>query len=160
MNGRQFLFLLFLLAGSSLSAAQPMIPALNWEVRSDWISVKTPKSWRRLIAGGDGKKDDTAAIQMTIAAAKVRGGTVYLPPGRYRITDTLLLGTLRTDSASRPSGFSIIGHGRDTVLVWDGPEDRPMLRMLGLAWSRIVGVTFEGSSRASCGIDMSGSAPS
>ena len=116
MNGRQFLFLLFLLAGSSLSAAQPMIPALNWEVRSDWISVKTLKSWRSLIAGSNGKKDDTAAIQMTIAAAEVRGGTVYLPPGRYRITDTLLLGTSGQIRLHGPRDFQSSGTGATRCL--------------------------------------------
>lgn len=156
MNLKKLLSGISLFAGIALCAAPPMIPGLNWEKRSDWVSVKTPKTWHGLVAGGDGKNDDTAAIQMTIAAAKARGGTVYLPPGRYRITDTLLTGTLQESSATRPSGFSIIGHGRDTVIVWDGPEDRPMLRMLGLTWSRIVGVTFEGGSRASAAIDMGG----
>ena len=104
MNLKKLLSGISLFAGIALCAAPPMIPGLNWEKRSDWVSVKTPKTWHGLVAGGDGKNDDTAAIQMTIAAAKARGGTVYLPPGRYRITDTLLTGTLQESSVTRPSG--------------------------------------------------------
>ncbi len=120
------------------------------------MSVKTPKTWHNLIAAGDGVADDTAGLQMTIAMAAPQGGTVYLPPGRYRITDTLLVGTLQESSATRPEGFSLIGHGRDTVIVWDGPDDVPMVRLLGISVSRIVGVTFDAGNRASSVLEMGG----
>ncbi|HJV40862.1 glycosyl hydrolase family 28-related protein [Caulobacter sp.] len=43
-------------------------------------------------AKGDGRADDTAALQATIdAAAKPGGGIVFLPSGRYRISRTLFL---------------------------------------------------------------------
>lgn len=44
-------------------------------------------------ATGDGKTDDTAALQAAIdsAANKGDGGLVFLPSGRYRITRTLLV---------------------------------------------------------------------
>lgn len=121
MNLKKLLSGISLFAGIALCAAPPMIPGLNWEKRSDWVSDQDTENMARSGCRSDGKNDDTAAIQMTIAAAKARGGTVYLPPGRYRITDTLLTGTLQESSVTRPSGFSIIGHGRDTVIVWDGP---------------------------------------
>ena len=150
--------MLSLVSGNWVEAQsrKPMIPSLPWEMRSDWVSVKTPKNWHRLVAKGDGINDDTAALQMSIAVAAVRGGTVYLPPGRYRITDTLLLGTLQQNSATRPLGFSLIGHGRDTVIFWDGRKDLPMLRLLGITCSRIIGITFDGRRKASSGIDMGG----
>ena len=55
-------------------------------------------------ARGDGTADDTAAIQAAIDAAN--GGTVYLPPGTYRITSpinitvtgTVLIGAARNKS--------------------------------------------------------------
>jgi len=41
-------------------------------------------------AAGDGIADDTISIQTALdAAGKVGGGTVYLPPGKYRITKPL-----------------------------------------------------------------------
>jgi sugar lactone lactonase YvrE len=44
-------------------------------------------------AKGDGRADDTAALQAAIdaAAAKPGGGLVFLPSGRYRISKTLFL---------------------------------------------------------------------
>jgi hypothetical protein len=44
-------------------------------------------------AVGDGRADDSAALQAAIdaAAAKPGGGLVFLPSGRYRISKTLFL---------------------------------------------------------------------
>ena len=44
-------------------------------------------------AQGDGRADDTAAIQQAIDAAanKGEGGVVFLPSGRYRITKSILI---------------------------------------------------------------------
>ena len=68
-------------------AAPPQIPALPWEERSDWINVKTDMAPAAI---GDGKADDTAAIQN--ALTRVRDGSVlYFPPGSYRITAPLVL---------------------------------------------------------------------
>lgn len=40
-------------------------------------------------ARADGETDDNDAIQDALDAAAEKGGTVYLPPGRYRIDDSL-----------------------------------------------------------------------
>ncbi|MES3020294.1 MAG: glycosyl hydrolase family 28-related protein [Pseudomonadota bacterium] len=47
----------------------------------------------KVAAKGDGKTDDTAAIQAAIdqASNKGNGGVVFLPSGRYRITRSLLI---------------------------------------------------------------------
>jgi len=117
------------------------IPALNWQPRSDWVNVQTgvePK------AKGDGLADDTPALQAALGAVKT-GTTVYLPAGTYRITQTLnLTGPL--------VGVSIIGHGRDTKLVWDGAAGGTMLRVDGVAYSRYVGLDFEGRGKAALGL--------
>jgi parallel beta-helix repeat protein len=59
-------------------------------------------------ARGDGKADDTAAIQRALDAHPL----VLLPPGTYRISDTLVL---------RRSGGGLIGSGTLPVLRMDQP---------------------------------------
>ena len=126
-----------LLLSSNLAADDHKIPALTWTPRSDWMNIKD------MGAVGDGKTDDTAVIQKALDSIKV-GSTLYLPPGDYRITKTVYLtGPL--------IGVSVIGHGRDTVLVWDGEVGGKMLADDGIAYSRYVGIQFDGRSKAAIG---------
>lgn len=95
--------------------------------------------WKRQIDGflsvrwfgatGDGVTDDTAAIQIAINAALtvrrgVEGNTVYFPPGRYKITQSLTVG-----GASAPhEGLVLVGPSRNksntqAVLTWGGSAD-------------------------------------
>jgi len=60
---------------SGLSAAQ---------TQSSADTVINP---RQFGAKGDGKSDDTKAIQTAIDAAAARGGAVFLPPGDYRTAE-------------------------------------------------------------------------
>lgn len=113
------------------------IPALNWQPRSDWTDV------RKLGAKGDGNADDTEAVQKALDGVR-NGSTVYLPPGTYRITTTLTLkGPL--------VGVLIVGHGRDTKLVWDGEDGGRLLMDDGVAYSRYVGLAFDGRGKAAVG---------
>lgn len=113
------------------------LPVLNWEPRSDWVNV------RDLGAKGDGKTDDTAAIQKALDGVG-NGSTVYLPPGTYRVTKTLTLtGPL--------IGVLVVGHGRDTKLVWGGERGGRLWLDDGVAYSRYVGLTFEGQGEAAVG---------
>ena len=124
------------------SAASPDIPQLAWQERSDWINVRTDVT---PAAVGDGRADDTAAIQAALDQGG-EGKTVYLPPGTYRITDTLAL--------NGPAvGSLVIGHGRDTRLVWDGPEGGRMFWSNGIAYSRYVGLSWDGRGKAAVGFD-------
>jgi hypothetical protein len=125
------------LAWAQTPPSSPQLPALAWEPRSDWQSVKA------VGAVGDGVADDTAAIQKLLDAAQ-DGTTVYLPPGIYRLTRTLtLLGPRR--------GFLLIGHGRETTLAWDGEAGGKMLMDDGVAYSRFVGLQFDGRDKAAIG---------
>ncbi len=98
-------------------------------------------------AKGDGLSDDTEAIQRTIDAAAIGGGTVYFPPGRYltgtvvlrdSITvwldrgtrvlgnpDRMRLGTIFRDSAGKPFGPAIfLARGvRNVSIRGDGVID-------------------------------------
>jgi hypothetical protein len=74
-------------------------------------------------AVGNGTADDTTAIQAAIAAAigqsnPDRGGGLIFPPGLYVISDTVTI--------NQCIGLTITGAGRDTILEWNGANDRPM----------------------------------
>ena len=126
-----------LVAAGYADAGAPTIPVLAWEPRSDWVSVKG------LGARGDGVADDTAAIQKALSATR-NGSTIYLPPGTYRVTATLkLTGPL--------IGVTIVGHGRETTLLWDGPPGKALFTDDGVAYSRFVGIQFDGRGRAAIG---------
>ncbi len=130
--------------GTGLQAAQPTIPVLNWTERSDWVNVKTDVTPG---AVGDGVADDTAALQKAFNGVK-GGSVIYFPAGTYRITQTLKIGS----STSRVLGLLVVGHGRDSKLVWDGPEGQPMLNEGSVAASRYMGLLLDGRNKASVGL--------
>jgi hypothetical protein len=113
------------------------LPRLDWEPRSDWLSV------RQTGAKGDGRADDTEALQQAFSQVKP-GTTVYLPAGTYRVTKTLLV-------KGPAIGVSVIGHGRDTTLLWDGPVGGILFQDDGISASKIVGLNFEGRGKAAIG---------
>ena len=149
------------------------IPALDHVVRSDWISVKAHG------AVGDGKHDDTAAVQAAIHAM-VSGGqgpgngghptTCYFPPGTYLITRTLLLGDRPVSNTSTKTGMfggAIVGHGRVSILKWGGPAapddilasppgNYSMLWDQGCAYFNFKGLVWDGSGLAAAGVDHFG----
>ncbi len=133
-----------LLAAEPVAVAPPQIPALVWEERSDWVNVQTDVS---PAARGDGLVDDTVAIQSALAAVR-DGMTVYFPPGDYRITAPLVL---RNPKGGRWIGGLLVGGGRETRWVWDGPEGGSMLTLDGVAYTRFVGLSLDGRGRAGVG---------
>jgi sugar lactone lactonase YvrE len=67
----------------ALAAAPPLVP-------SDIPDLPPSDTWvnlRALGAKGDGVTDDTAVLQAAIAQHR----TIYVPTGRYRVTDTIVL---------------------------------------------------------------------
>ena len=139
----------FQIAAAHPAAASPapLLPVLNWQQRSDWVNVKTNVS---PAAFGDGVHDDTAAIQSALNRLDdnfiSRTKTVYFPPGTYRITKTL--------SLSKIQGAMLVGHGRTTRLVWNGPLNQVMFWSNGVTRSRYIGLTWDGANRASVGVDQ------
>ncbi|MGH8174727.1 MAG: glycosyl hydrolase family 28-related protein [Steroidobacter sp.] len=98
------------LAPTDIAALPPM---------QQWVNLRT------LGAKGDGSADDTAVLRAAIAAHRV----IYLPTGRYRVSDTI---TLRPDTV-------LIGLNPITtqILITDftaafqgvnGPTERPAAR--------------------------------
>ncbi len=138
------------------------LPVLAWTQRSDWANVKNPPmptTTDKLLdslttevpvaAKGDGVADDTIVIQDLLDKV-TDGQTIYFPPGRYRITHSL---RLAPDPKRGWLGITLIGHGRDTVLFWDGPVGGTMFQQhSGWACSRYVGLTWDGRGKAGIGI--------
>ena len=123
----------------------PQLPLLNWQKRSDWIDVKTDVTPG---AVGDGIQDDTQAIQTALDRLQDVAGAphvVYLPPGTYRITGTLTL--------TKIDGALIVGHARATRILWGGPGGGVMFHSNGVAYSRFVGLIWDGAGKAAVGID-------
>lgn len=110
-------------------------------------------------AVGDGKTDDTAAIQAAFAelgsdpdrvVAGIQGGHLQIPPGEYRLTSTV--------NVHRFAGIvegTGVGHtpvypapraaGRGTAFVWDGPAGEPMFRITDSAFLTIRDLRFSGN---------------
>ncbi len=143
----------------AVTAPIPELPRLEWEQRSDWINVKT-----RFGAVGDGKADDTGSLQAALDSLKDgydAPNTVYLPPGVYRITRTLHWKNLYSKH--------IVGHGRDTRIVWDGVAGGVTGEPYSSKWSdepsvmfhsdgvtagvRFEGLVWDGAGKAVIGIN-------
>jgi hypothetical protein len=60
-------------------------------------------------AKGDGYTDDTAAVQATIDAVGSYGGTVYFPPGSYKVTSTIYI---------RKNNIILQGSGPDSTTIF------------------------------------------
>lgn len=84
-------------------------------------------------AKGDGITDDTAAIQAAINAAKLKHGTVFLPPGTYLISSALtiylgvhLVGASRFGTTLQASATGTFTNGSRSnfpaMLKWDGGD--------------------------------------
>jgi hypothetical protein len=75
-------------------------------------------------AVGDGVTDDTAAIQTALdrAALGVNYGiSVFIPPGKYRVTDTLTIDKSRV---------RLFGAGDESVLYFDPPSDEMVMLLV------------------------------
>jgi len=128
---------------------------------ADQISVKD------FGAVGDGVVDDTVAIQAALTAHRA----VFVPPGRYRLTNTITVGYGQTlagagpssilqaadasfDVLQLPDGYACVHHlrlerGLAGVRLYgrDGPCVQNNLTDL-LLWEPQVGLVFDGYSRA------------
>ena len=112
---------------------------------ASWADVK-----KRFNAKGDGKTDDSRALQQAIdglsnlqRGSQTRPDTytvIYLPPGTYNISKTLVL--------RGKIGVSIIGEDpANTIIRWTGPDADTMLWANGSAYFKIARLTWDAGNR-------------
>ena len=101
-------------------------------------------------ATGNGVTDDSAALQSALADLGLPGHSpvLYFPPGTYAVSSRLLL--------SGQIHVSIVGESPDSVRIqWKGPSHASVLRLNGVAYSKISRITFDGGGKASVLVDQS-----
>lgn len=102
----------------------------------DTISVKD------FGAVGDGIADDTAAINVAISACAVLMRNLYFPPGTYKITSTIALGSNPIALIGEPYAVRQQGSQRPSVtLRWTGGA-APMFTMTNTS-TRFIGLAAE-----------------
>jgi hypothetical protein len=110
---------------------------------ASWGDVK-----RDFGAVGDGKADDTAALQKaldTLRPPNRKFPVVYLPAGNYRITRTLHLARERQDESQN---IMILGEDpATTVIRWDGPAGGVMFDY-GAWYCKVGRLTLDGAGTA------------
>jgi len=122
--------------GAAPSDEEFVGPFPSWKnVKSDYGAV------------GDGKADDTAAIQKGLDDLQKHKESVvlYFPAGTYRLTDTV-----RTTRKAHTDCMGVMVVGEDpatTTLRWDGKADATLFHYD--AWySRIGRLTLDGAGKA------------
>ena len=117
-------------------------------------------SWANAVddygAVGDGRTDDTAALQagfddMNTGAIQV----LYLPGGTYRLTGTLRIegSHIGVPGEFGPGGSGLIGADpATTTLKWDGPSGGAMLVQDGGTGYRYSRLTWDGNGTAGYGV--------
>lgn len=100
-------------------------------------------------AVGDGRTDDTAAVRAALGALAGKGGTVWFPPGEYRL-DTI---DVPADTTLRGDAGWSYTHPGPTVLK-PVRDDQPCLfRVEAVRGTKFVGLSLCGENR---GRDMHG----
>jgi hypothetical protein len=101
-------------------------------------------------ARGNGVVDDSDAIQRAIDQAARRGAmasAVYIPPGKYRVTRTLVVPSacgLTIRGGGQTYDQRVTGHWGGTTLVWDGPAGGTLLRGEGATCFTVCDLSLVG----------------
>jgi hypothetical protein len=106
-------------------------------------------SWSNLKAKygaiGDGKHDDTKAIQNALDDLRTAAGNspnLYIPSGTYLVTQTLTVASAR--------GIGVLGEDpTNTTLKWAGASGGTLFHINAVSYSRFDRLTFDGGGVAS-----------
>lgn len=134
---------LFASTGRSLGLKVAETPELPWDAGDDFVRWENVRSHGAL---GDGKTDDTAAIEKALAAANAAGKhTVYFPQGTYKVSRTLTLrGTVRRlvgmpsqlepihKAAAWPKHGSFAGNAEPIILRIEGDSPTVVIDRLSV----------------------------
>jgi hypothetical protein len=126
------------------------------------LSAGNAFSARHSGPAGDGITDDTQALQKAIDELPRSGGILTLPPGRYRIRNTLEIGDGSISRSSSNHNLAVVGAGigstadkgfpddGSTEIIWDGDPGGTMVRINGpISAVLLEGIRF--SARRSAG---------
>ena len=98
---------------------------------------------RDLGAVGDGKADDTEAIQKAIYDNTAE---IFFPAGTYRVTKTLQFAK-KVGADQFPRQRHIRGEGNRSILQWDGEKGGIMLRAYGMGHCQFSSLWFKGQTQ-------------
>ncbi len=141
-------FAFFLVAHAAMGA--PSKPLAIGEAVGPFVSWLDAK--RDFGTKGDGKADDTGALQRALDALRppeAKAAVLFLPAGIYRITKTLRI--IRGAHAESQHIIILGEHPDTTVIRWDGEPDGVM--MAYEAWyARMGRLTLDGAGKAKTAI--------
>jgi hypothetical protein len=136
------------MAATPLSAAEnaPAPPPATEEFNGPFAGWKNLKA--DFGAKGDGKADDTAALQAGLESLAEHGKgkpgdpyVLYLPAGAYRITAPLVW--------TNRLGVALLGEDpATTTILYDGPAGEAMLTCDGVSYSKFGRLTWDGQGKA------------
>ena len=146
--------MLVLLLSNLLCFTESFAQKINQKAEPLFINV------REMGAKGDGKTDDSVAIQKAFDKAcaidkwvnihvrdKQASRTVIIPTGDYIIRKTLILDPRHVNLVIKGTGGSKAGNTR---LIWDGAKGGNLLEAWGVSGFEIYDLRLEGKSK--CGI--------
>lgn len=125
--------ILFLITVTSFCQAEEYYGAFP-----GWTNLK-----KKYGAAGDGKTDDTKAIQKALDELGEIGYSpvLFIPNGVYLITSTLTMKTKK--------GIAIYGEDPlKTIIKWDGAAGERMFFLNGVSYSEYGRITWDGSNKA------------
>jgi len=138
MNLVVFILALAVCLGRSFAATDEFVGPFP-----SWANAK-----RDYGAVGDGRADDTAALQKAFDDLGTDGKpcALYLPAGTYRITKTLVM--------AKRIGLCIYGEDPTTTIIrWDGQREGTMAWFNGVAYSAFGRITWDGAGKALAAVD-------